>query len=116
MKIIQFIAYSLLFLSLNSCQKLDLEVDVPNCIETKIMNIMNEPVQNPAAEVWEWKDDQNTYYYIISGCCDQYNYLYNDKCNVVCAPDGGFTGLGDGNCTSFQGQVQKTLVWKDPRE
>lgn len=116
MKIILITLLSLAFFSLNSCKKLDLEQDVPNCIEKKIKSILNEPVRNPSAQVWKWQDDVNTYYYITSDCCDQFNYLYDDKCNVVCAPDGGFTGGGDGNCPTFQGQLVKTLVWEDPRE
>ena len=99
-----------------SCEKLDLKKKVPNCIESKIKKILEKEVQNPPAKVYEWKDDENTYYYFTSGCCDQFNYLYDDRCDVVCAPDGGFTGGGDGNCPSFSGSVVKTLVWEDPRE
>ncbi len=99
---------------MHSCQKQRLK-DVPNCIENKINNIKSESVRNPATEVWKWEDDQNTYYYITSGCCDQYNNLYNDKCDVVCAPDGGFTGDGDGNCPDFEETLKKKLIWKDPR-
>jgi len=115
MKLIQIALLSLLVLSINACSKVDLNEDVPNCIEKKIKKIANKPVENPAAEVWKWEDDVNTYYYFTSDCCDQYNYLYDDKCNLVCAPDGGFTGGGDGNCPSFQGQLVKTLIWEDSR-
>lgn len=101
---------------LTSCKKIDLKKDVPNCVERKIKKIRRETVRNPPAKVWEWKVDGNTYFYITSDCCDQYNYLYDDKCNEVCAPDGGFTGKGDGNCPQFIGQVQQTLVWEDKRE
>ena len=98
-----------------SCKKLDLAVDVPGCVEKKIKEIKDEPVRNPPAEVWQWKADGKTYYYITSDCCDQYNYLYNDNCDMVCAPDGGFTGGGDGNCPNFSASIEKVLVWKDSR-
>lgn len=116
MKAVLIIVLSVLFLSLNACKKIELNEDVPNCVRKEIRKILNEPVQNPGAKVWKWEDDANTYYYITSGCCDQFNYLYDDKCNVVCAPDGGFTGTGDGNCPVFQGNIQQTLVWEDTRE
>lgn len=115
MKIARFVLLFLAVLSLNACSKVDLNIDVPNCIEKKINKIANEPVQNPAAQVWKWEDDVNTYYYFTSDCCDQYNYLYDDKCNLVCAPDGGFTGNGDGTCPDFEGPIVTTLVWEDPR-
>ncbi len=104
-----------LILSLTSCEKLDSEIDVPSCIEKKIDNIKLEEVRNPPAQVWKWEVDEQTYYYVTSDCCDQYNYLYDDNCIVVCAPDGGITGMGDGKCPDFNGQIEKTLVWEDNR-
>lgn len=103
-------------LTMSSCEKIDLEKDVPNCVETKIRKIKREEVRNPPAKVWEWKVDGKTYYYITSDCCDQFNYLYDDNCNEVCAPDGGFSGGGDGNCPQFNGQIEKTLIWEDDRK
>lgn len=106
----------LVVLTFSSCEKLDLEKDVPNCIERKIRKIKREEVRNPPASVWEWKVDGKTYYYITSDCCDQFNYLFDDNCNEVCAPDGGFSGAGDGNCPQFNGQIEKTLIWEDDRK
>lgn len=102
-------------LTLSSCEKIDLEKDAPNCIERKIRKIKREEVRNPPASVWEWKVDGKTYYYITSDCCDQFNYLYDDNCNEVCAPDGGFSGGGDGNCPQFNGQIEETIIWEDDR-
>ncbi len=104
-----------LILSLTSCERLDLEVEAPECIEKKIESIKQEEVRNPPAQVWKWEVDEQTYYYITSDCCDQYNYLYDDKCKEVCAPDGGITGTGDGKCPDFNGPIEKTLVWEDDR-
>jgi len=115
MKSTLFSIIAISFLSLSSCSKVEETKERPSCIDNKIEEILNEPVQNPAAQVWKWEDNVNTYYYITSDCCDQYNYLYNEKCEVVCAPDGGFTGGGDGNCPTFQGTIVQTLVWEDPR-
>lgn len=95
--------------------KLTLDVEVPDCVKKMIEAIKAEPVRNPPAEVWQWKTSDNIYYYVTSDCCDQYNYLYDEKCGQVCAPDGGFTGDGDGNCPSLQELIEKVLVWKDNR-
>lgn len=98
-----------------ACDKLDLLADVPSCIENEIREIKKEEVRNPRAQVWKWEVDGNTYYYITSDCCDQFNYLFDEDCNVVCAPDGGFSGNGDGNCPDFTGEIKYALVWEDDR-
>ncbi len=108
-------AFILLSLIIFGCSSPDLEKDAPSCVKRKIKDIQKEDVWNPPAEVWEWKVDGQTYYYFTSSCCDKKNYLYDEDCNQICAPDGGFTGNGDGNCPNFSGTIQKSLVWKDNR-
>lgn len=98
-----------------SCNELNLDVEVPKCIEREIRKIKRDGVRNPPAKVWQWTVDESTYYYITSDCCDQFNYLYDSNCNIVCSPDGGFSGGGDGKCPNFKGQIVKTLVWEDGR-
>jgi hypothetical protein len=109
------LSFFILTSALLACNSPDLEKDAPSCIKKKIKEIQNEEVYNPPAEVWEWKVDGKTYYYFTSSCCDQYNYLYDEDCNQICAPDGGFTGNGDGTCPNFNGTIQKSLVWRDNR-
>ncbi len=110
-----FILFAYIFLFLIGCEKEDCEIDIPVCIENKIEEIKMEEVRNPPAQVWKWEVDEQTYYYITADCCDQFNNLYDEKCNVVCAPDGGITGMGDENCPDFIEQIEKTLVWEDNR-
>ncbi len=105
----------LLFLSLLSCDD-DNEKDPIPCIDEKITELQTKEVQNPPAEVWKWEADDSVYYYITSDCCDQFNYLYDENCVVICAPDGGFTGNGDRKCPTFNGDITKTLIWKDDRK
>lgn len=106
----------LFFLLVLSCKKSDVEKSSPKCINDMIDDIQKEEVRNPPAKVWKWEVDGSTYYYITSDCCDHYNYLYDENCNVVCAPDGGFTGNGDGNCPVFIEQIKRTLIWEDSRD
>jgi len=40
----------------------------------------------------------NSAYLIPSPCCDKFDYLYDSRGVILCAPSGGFTGLGDGSC------------------
>ena len=107
----------ILFLSIAfSCAKDNTQdLGLPNCIRAKIEIIKSLPVENPPREVWKWMVDGNTYFYFSAVCCDQFSELYDSNCNLICHPDGGLTGVGDGNCPTFIGPIIKTLVWKDPR-
>lgn len=103
-------------LTLASCKNADDNDSIPTCIEAKINSLKNSPVQNPPAKVWKWEVDGQTYFYITSDCCDQYNFLYSTNCEIICAPDGGFTGKGDGKCPAFSNEITKSLVWEDSRQ
>jgi hypothetical protein len=92
------------------------DIDAPPCILDIIEVIKDESVRNPPAQVWKWEVGDEDYYYITSDCCDHFNYLYSNSCEIICAPDGGITGNGDGNCPDFEGEVEKELVWEDKRE
>lgn len=106
----------LIILLLTNCKSSEQQsVDPPSCINSKIESIKKEPSRNPPAEIWKWETNGNIYYYFNAPCCDQYNYLLNEACERVCAPDGGFTGKGDGKCPDFGTDIKKTLVWKDAR-
>jgi len=107
--------FASIVLFISSCENLNLEPDTSSCVEKKIRKIKRAEVTNPPAAVWKWEVDTKTYYYFTSNCCDQFNYLFDSNCNEVCAPDGGFTGDGDGNCPEFIGTIEKTLIWQDDR-
>ena len=42
-------------------------------------------------------------YLIPSPCCDKYDYLYDSRGAILCAPSGGFAGRGDGSCDAILG-------------
>jgi len=109
-----FILLGIIAMSSN-CTDSGMDMNVPDCIDTKIKEILMNDVTNPPTQVWKWENSSKTYYYITSDCCDQYNYLYTENCEIVCAPDGGITGNGDGNCPDFSSEIKKTLIWEDKR-
>ena len=100
---------------LATCDQSNLDIDAPSCIEQKIAEILDVAVANPPTQVWKWEVDDEIYYYITADCCDQYNYLYDENCEIICAPDGGLSGEGDGNCPDFTSEIEKTLLWEDDR-
>ena len=48
-------------------------------------------------------------YLIPSPCCDKFDYFYDSRGVIVCAPSGGFTGRGDGSCDAILGTGTKDL-------
>jgi len=88
----------------------------PGGIQKKIAELKAQPKANPAYEVWAYKYQGQTVYLISAPCCDNYNTVYDECLNVLCAPSGGFTGRGDGLCPDFNEKAtDKKLVWRDPR-
>jgi hypothetical protein len=105
----------LLLLQTQTCKKEALN-DVPPCILEKIQQIKNEKIANPPASVWQYEYNGQTVYYIPAVCCDIPSQLLDANCNLICSPDGGFTGKGDGKCTDFaQKRTKEKLIWKDTR-
>lgn len=98
-----------------SCSKrTGLPRDVPECIVQKIKQLENEAVRNPPASIWQYEYKGQTVYFEPSYCCDFYSTLYDSKCNVICHPDGGITGGGDGKCVDFfTERKNEKLVWQD---
>lgn len=45
------------------------------------------------------------FYLIPSPCCDKYDYFYDTRGVILCAPSGGFTGRGDGSCDEIFGSA-----------
>lgn len=102
--------------ALVQCKKDRLAKDTPDCIRSKISSIQSEQVRNPPASVWQYDYNGKTVYYIPSYCCDMYSELYDEDCNLICNPDGGISGSGDGRCNDFSSKRKKEkLIWKDNR-
>jgi len=104
-----------LSLKMGNCNK-ERTIRIPPCIQEKIEAIKQQPKYNPPATVYRYLYMGKNVYLFSSDCCDQYNYLFDKDCNVICAPSGGITGRGDGRCSNFKQMAsEETLIWKDPR-
>ena len=89
---------------------------IPPCIRHKIDSFkIAEPNEKPQRVV-EYQYKGKKVYYIAMHCCDFFNPVYDDKCKLLGAPDGGFTGRGDGKLPGFFDEVSKEkLIWGTPR-
>jgi hypothetical protein len=89
---------------------------VPHLIDSLIKKFGFDPMGNPPQSIWQYTYNRDIVYYIPPQCCDQYSQLYSKDGVLLCAPDGGFTGGGDGKCTDFfEKASNKILIWKDKR-
>lgn len=98
-----------------TCQKKTSET-IPSWLENKIEALASEPVQNPPASVYEYIHRGQVVYYFPAPCCDQFSMLFDKKGVLLCHPDGGITGKGDGECPDFiHTRSNEKLIWKDER-
>jgi hypothetical protein len=89
---------------------------IPSCIQSKIEEIKNEPVRSPSAKIYRYTYNKKKVYFIPQYCCDAFSELYDESCNIICNPDGGIMGHGDGKCADFfQGRTDEELIWTDER-
>ncbi|MBT3543034.1 MAG: hypothetical protein HOM76_07620 [Flavobacteriaceae bacterium] len=83
----------------------------------KIAAIQKEEVRNPPAKVYRYTFEGKTVYFFPQYCCDFFSELYDDECTLICAPNGGITGMGDGKCSGFFAERRnEILVWEDDRK
>gem|GEM_PF-576375 len=90
---------------------------VPDSVTALIHNIESQPVRNPPAIVARYDYAGQVVYYVPPHCCDFFGDLYDSTGQVICHPEGGLTGKGDGRCPDFFTQRQhETIIWRDSRK
>ena len=88
----------------------------PAVVQQKVAVILQNPKGAKPATVYRYSYNGMIVYLVNAECCDQYNYLYDEQGNIICAPSGGITGLGDGRCPDFVSErTNALLIWKDNR-
>jgi len=92
-----------------SCAKSNYPKGTPSCIEDKIVELKKN--DDNSAFVYRYENHGEKVYLISPGCCDMFTELYDEECNYICAPSGGFTGKGDGKCKNLDLQ-NEVIIWK----
>ena len=97
--------------------KSDSDTIVPACIKKLITQFQQEEKQNPPRRIFRYTYNNKTVYFVPAICCDFFSDLYDDQCNLIGHPDGGYTGRGDGKTGDFlTAKTNEKLIWKDSRE
>lgn len=90
--------------------------DTPPWLRELVQSLATEPVANPPASITAFTYRDQTVYFLPPRCCDITSILYDSSGVVLCAPDGGLDGRGDGKCSDFvSARRNERLIWADPR-
>jgi hypothetical protein len=90
--------------------------DLPPFVTQLISRYEADPLANPPASIWRYTYKGAVVFYVPPSCCDVASELYDHDGQLVCGPDGGITGRGDGKCPDFfEQRADELLVWRDNR-
>jgi hypothetical protein len=88
----------------------------PDWVDQLIKKFASDPIGNPPLSIWRYEYNGQAVYFIPAHCCDISSILYDTSGNVLCSPDGGIKGDGDGRCQDFFDQrINEKLIWNDTR-
>ena len=88
----------------------------PQWVKELINQYQHAPVGNPPQSIWKYDFRGGEVYYVPPQCCDQYGLLHDSNGTIICYPDGGIGGGGDGRCQNFfQERKNEVLIWRDAR-
>ena len=86
----------------------------PAWVDQLIKQFENDPVGNPPLSIWRYEYNGQNVYFVPAHCCDIPSVVYDASGTVLCSPDGGITGGGDGRCSDFFDQrTNEQLIWQD---
>jgi hypothetical protein len=94
----------------------DSAITSPAWLTTVIRQLETQPVANPPAFIARYEYKGDTVYFVPQRCCDVMSVVYRSDGAVMCQPDGGFAGTGDGRCPDFFAERRdERIIWRDPR-
>lgn len=89
---------------------------VPGWVVALTVEIQNAPVTDPPSSIWRYRYRGETVYFRPLRCCDVMSDLFDDRGALLCHPDGGIGGNGDGRCADFFTQrSREEQIWQDRR-
>jgi len=85
-----------------------LAADVPHWVN----EITQGPLKYRPQQIVEYRYQGAPVFMLVAKCCDQYNRVLDVHGATICAPSGGISGRGDGECPDFYEQaVRADFEW-----
>ncbi len=89
---------------------------LPEWVDELIADIESQPVTDPPLWIARYDFRGQHVYYVPQHCCDFPSVLYDSQGTIICSPDGGISGSGDGRCPDFFAERQnERVLWRDAR-
>jgi hypothetical protein len=112
---IRFVTVITVIILLAGCAQAT-QTGYPEWVNKLIEKFESESVGNPPLSIWRYEYSGQVVYFVPAHCCDITSTLYDASGNVLCEPDGGIAGKGDGRCPNFYSErANEQLIWKDAR-
>ncbi|WP_052309029.1 DUF6970 domain-containing protein [Aequorivita sublithincola] len=92
-----------------------IQTQIPQCISERIEEIKNGEKRNPPTIVTEYSVNEKKYYVIPPGCCDQYDYIIDENCKIVCSQGVGIDGKYKRTCGNILNYATTRVIWRDLR-
>ena len=90
--------------------------ELPAWLQLQIDEFQAGPEQSAPIEIWQITNKGKAAYFFVAPCCDQYNPLYGESGQLLCYPNGGFHGRGDGVCLRPADlRTPVVFVWSHPK-
>jgi len=91
--------------------------NLPPFVAKLITHFESAPLGASPDAVWRYRyKDASVYYLPRLACCDIMSRLYDASGKLICHPDGGVAGGGDGKCSDFIAKRKDgEQLWSDPR-
>ena len=108
----------LLFIAAGSCNnksggQTTRNDSIPPCLARQIESFNKKETTNPPIQIDEYTYKGKRSFLFTADCCDQFNTLYDESCNVICSPSGGLEGGGDHKCEDFSKESKLIKqIWK----
>lgn len=112
---LRILAFLAVILLLASCAQAT-QSSNPAWLDQLIKKFESDPVANPPLSIWKYEYNGQVVYFVPAHCCDITSVVYDAQGNIICAPDGGIAGRGDGKCSDFFAKrTNEQLIWQDSR-
>ena len=122
LEVIKHLSLVLILLGLSACGTQPAggpaaqQTSVPAAVTALIQDLKSQPRANPPAYVASYEYSGQVVYYVPPRCCDIFGDLYDANRKLICHPDGGLAGHGDGRCPDFFSQRKnEVIIWRDQR-